>query len=163
MVTWTSEFINEFTLITILTLFQIIGLYFAIKVKLILGKARFWDLIIIGLGLMLFRRVLVFFNLLGFSCCKNSIFLYNLDTIYLPLITWLLLAMAFFELYLKVKNGKTLSSKKKSTKRKTVKKVGARKQIQKQTKAKAPQTQPSRVKRFFTRKTEDGYIDMTGN
>ena len=173
MVVWTSEFTNEFVLVTILTLFQIIGLYFAVRVKLILGKARFWDFIIIALGLMFFRRAILFLNLLGVSYFSAPFF-YKLDTIYLPLLTWLLLAMAFFELYLKVKNGKTFSSKKKTVRtsrpRKTVKKrPKKRKSLRRRIKtsktarkAIKQQTQPSKIQRFFARKTEDGYIDMTG-
>lgn len=153
MVVWTSEFINEFVLVTILILFQIIGLYFAIRVKLILGKARFWDFIIIGLSLMFFRRIMLFLNLLGFSYFENSGFFHSLDTTYLPLITWLLLAMAFFELYLKVKNGKTFSSKKKSARKK--------KPAKKQIKTPLKQTRPTKIQRLFGRRTEDGYIDMT--
>ena len=113
---------------------------------------------------------MLFFNLFNLPCCETNNFLYALDTTYIPLLAWLLLAMAFFDLYLKVRGGKTLSSKKKTVKRKVKRKrthrkprkVVSQKPITKQKKVLPNQTQPSRVRRFFARKTEDGYIDMTG-
>jgi len=161
MVEWTSQFINEFALVLVLTIFQLAAIYFALKIGKKLGHPRFWIFMILGFGIVLVKRVLLFMGLFGCSLCTEaSVPAYLIDSLLVPLISWIFIALALFELNIGLSNhANTLTKEKKVVRKKVKKKRRKTKKIAKR--AVKQQTQPSKIQRFFARKTEDGYIDMT--